>query len=205
VTLNTAVIGAELNIVTVAQGTQNILDFGRLIGDGSTVTFETIVDWTPGTSVYVSVNGVQQSVDVFPSTTTSKTSIRLNEVAADGAVINYTVFAADAEVNYSQITKDTFVGNGINTVFTLANAPLYSIPTEHNVLVKVDNTILNAGYNIQYTISENNQREYPLEIFQVPPGSLDVADVKVFVNGTEITIFVVGHSVVCPGAQTGTV
>ena len=186
VTLDSATVGAELNIVTVSQGTQNILDFGQLTGDGSTTEFETIVDWTEGTSVYVSVNGVQQTVDVFESATTGKTVIRFNEVVADGAVINYTVFAADEQVNYSQITKDLFAGDGSTREFTLANAPLYAIPSEHNILVKVDNKILNAGYNIQYTIPNNNQREYPLEIFQMPSGSLDVADVKVFLNGVEI-------------------
>ena len=72
-------------------------------------------------------------------------------------------------------------------VFTLANAPLYATPTEHNVIVKVDNVILNAGYNIQYTIPANSQREFPLEIFQIPAGSLDVSDVKIFLNGSEIT------------------
>jgi len=187
VTLNSATIGAELNIITVAQGAQNLLDFGKLIGDGSTTAFETTVDWQEGTSVHASVNGVQQTVVAFASTTTSKTVIRFEEVILEGDVINYTVFSTGEQVNYSQITKDTFAGNGTNTVFTLATAPLYAIPTEHNVLVKVDNTILNAGYNIQYTIPENNQREFALEIFQMPQGSLDVADVKVFLNGEEIT------------------
>ena len=187
VTLNSVTLGAELTIVTVAQGTQNILDFGQLVGDGSTTEFETTVDWIEGASVYASINGVQQAVVAFKSETTTKTVIRFNEVVANNSAINYTVFAADTEVNYSQITKDTFTGNGTNAAFTLANAPLYAIPSEHNVIVKVDNTILNAGYNIQYTIPENNQREYPLEIFQMPQGSLDVEDVKVFLNGVEIT------------------
>ena len=187
VTLDNATVGAELNIVTVSQGTQNILDFGQLVGDGSTTEFETTVDWIDEASVYASINGVQQTVDAFKSDTTTKTIIRFNEVVDDGAVINYTVFAADEQVNYSQITKDVFTGDGSTREFTLANAPLYAIPSEHNILVKVDNKILNAGYNIQYTIPENNQREYPLEIFQMPQGSLDVADVKVFVNGSEIT------------------
>jgi hypothetical protein len=187
VTLNSATVGAELNIVTIAQGTQNILDFGQLIGDGSTTEFETTVDWVVGASVYASINGVQQTVVVFNPETTTKLVIRFEEIVAEGDVINYTVFSADAEINYSQITKDTFTGNGIDTVFTLANAPLYTVPTEHNIIVKIDNTILNAGYNIQYTIPENNQREYPLEIFQMPQGSLDVEDVKVFLNGVEIT------------------
>ena len=187
ITLDTAVIGAELNIVTVAQGTQNILDFGQLTGDGSTTEFETTVDWEENTSVYASINGVQQNVIAFASDTTPKTSIRFAEVVEDGAIINYTVFAADEQVNYSQITKDVFTGDGSTREFAVANSPLYAIPSEHNVLVKVNNRILNAGYNIQYTIPENNQREYPLEIFQMPSGSLDVSDVKVFLNGSEIT------------------
>ena len=187
VTLDTAVVGAELNIVTVAQGTQNILDFGQLIGNGSATEFETTVDWEENATVYASINGVQQTVAAFKSDTTSKTVIRFEEVVEDGAVINYTVFSADEQVNYSQITKDTFTGDGSTKDFTLANTPLYSIPTEHNVLVKVDNKILNAGYNIQYTIPANNQREYPLEIFQIPAGNLAVSDLKVFLNGEEIT------------------
>jgi hypothetical protein len=64
---------------------------------------------------------------------------------------------------------------------------LYAVPSEHNVIVKVDNSILNAGYNIQYTIPANSQREFPLEIFQMPQGSLNVSDIKVLLNGTEIT------------------
>ena len=187
VTLDTAVAGAELNIVTVAQGTQNILDFGQLVGDGSTTEFETTVDWEDNVSVYASINGVQQSVVAVQSSSTSKTVIRFEEVVINGDVINYTVFSSDEQINYSQIAKDTFTGNGTNNVFTLSSAPLYAIPTEHNVLVKVGNSTLNAGYNIQYTIPENNQREYPLQIFQMPQGSLDVADVKVFLNGAEIT------------------
>ena len=187
VTLNSATVGAELNIVTVAQGTQNILDFGQLVGDGSTVEFETTVDWETGASVYASINGVQQTVTAFKSETGPKTVIRFDETVVTDVVINYTVFSANAQVNYSQITKDTFNSNGTDTVFTLANAPLYAVPSEHNVIVKVDNSILNAGYNIQYTIPANSQREFPLEIFQMPQGSLDVADVKIFLNGVEIT------------------
>ena len=187
VTLDTAFVGAELSIITVAQGTQNILDFGQLVGDDSTTEFETTVDWESGATVYASINGVQQLVVAFKSETGPKTVIRFNEVVATGAVINYTVFATDEQVNYSQITKDTFAGNGTGTVFTLANAPLYAIPSEHNIIVKVDNAILNAGYNIQYTIPANSQRDFPMEIFQMSPGSLDVADVKVFINGIEIT------------------
>ena len=186
VTLDSATIGAELNIVTVAQGTQNILDFGQLVGDGSTTEFETTVDWEENASVYASINGVQQTVAAFASETTTKLVIRFEEVVEDSAIINYTVFSADEQINYSQITKDVFTGNGVNREFTLANAPLYSQPTQHNILVKVDNKILNAGYNIQYTIPENSQREYPLEIFQMPQGSLEVSDVKIFLNGEEI-------------------
>ena len=208
VTLNSATVGAELNIVTVAQGIQNILDFGQLTGDGVTTEFETTVDWEDGVSVYASSNGKQRSVVAFASATTSKTVIRFDEVVAAGEIINYSVFSDGEAINYSQITKDTFTGDASTTQFTLATAPLYTIPTEHNVLVKVDNKILNAGYNIQYTIPENNQREFPLEIFQMPAGSLVVSDVKIFLNGIEITTplqwrFEIANSSIILSDETG--
>ena len=94
VTLNTATVGAELNIVTVAQGIQNILDFGQLVGDDSTTEFETTVDWETGATVYASINGVQQTVAAFKSETGPKTVIRFAEVVATNAVVNYTVFCS---------------------------------------------------------------------------------------------------------------
>ena len=90
VTLNTATVGAELSIVTVAQGVQNILDFGQVTGDGSTTAFETTVDWAAGVSVYASINGVQQIVTVSKSASTTKTVIGFSQVVSAGAVINYT-------------------------------------------------------------------------------------------------------------------
>jgi hypothetical protein len=185
-TLNSILPNLELNIVVVAQGTQNILDFGQTVGDGSTTQFETTVDWFNGISVYANINGLQKSVDAFKSDTTNKVVIRFEQVVADGDIISYVVFSSNTEINYSQITKDGFIGNGSTKDFVLATAPLYSVPSEHNIIVKVDNRILNAGYNVQHTIPENNQREFPLETFQMPAGSLDVADVKVFLNGIEI-------------------
>jgi hypothetical protein len=187
VSITTVVPGAELSIVVVAQGIQNVLDFGTSVGDGLTTEFETTVDWEENASAYASINGVQKTVDAFKSTTTSKMVIRFDEVVPVNSIVHYTVFLDNTTTNYSQITKDTFTGNAATTIFTLANAPLYATPTEHNVIVKVDNVILNAGYNIQYTIPANSQREFPLEIFQIPAGSLDVSDVKIFLNGAEIT------------------
>ena len=186
VSITTVVPGAELSIVVVAQGIQNVLDFGTSVGDGLTTEFETTVDWEENASAYASINGVQKTVDAFKSTTTSKMVIRFDEVVPVNSIVHYTVFLDNTTTNYSQITKDTFTGNAATTIFTLANAPLYATPTEHNVIVKVDNVILNAGYNIQYTIPANSQREFPLEIFQMPAGSLDVSDVKIFLNGAEI-------------------
>ena len=186
VTINTIVPGAELSIVSVSQGSQKILDWNQTSGDGG-FDIETTVDWIDGISVYANVNGVQKTIDVFKSETGPKTVIRFDEVVTANERIYYAVFSDSVQTNYSQITNDTFTGDGTAKVFTLANSPLYAIPTEHNVIVKVGNTILNAGYNIQYTIPANSQREFPLEIFQMPQGSLAVEDLKVFLNGIEIT------------------
>ena len=187
ITINNPINGVEFNIIAVAQGTSNIIDYGRLLGDESTTDYETTVDFVTGASAYASVNGIQESVIIYESEITGKTVIRFNAPVLTGDIINYTIFNENTQVNYSQITKDVYTADGILKVFTLGTAPFYSIPTEHNIMVKVGNSILNPGYNIQYTVPENLQREYALEAFQQPQGSLSLEDVRVFLNGNEIS------------------
>ena len=187
IVINNPVDGVEFNIIAVAQGTSNIIDYGRLLGDESTTDYETTVDFVTGASAYASVNGVQENVVIYESETTGNTVIRFNNPILTGDIINYTIFNGNTQVNYSQITKDVYTADGILKVFELGIAPFYAIPTEHNIMIKVGNSILNPGYNIQFTIPENLQREYALEAFQQPQGSLTLEDVKVFLNGDEIS------------------
>jgi hypothetical protein len=139
-------------------------------------------------SVFVSVNGEQQSVIFYGlEDALGNAAMRFAETLPEGQIINWTIFSTDAVINYSQITKDTFVADGSTSIFTLNTAPFYAIPTAYNVMVKVDNRILNPGYNIQFVVPADRQREYQLESFQQPGSALQAEDVNVFVNGAKIT------------------
>jgi hypothetical protein len=176
--------GAELNIVTLGLGTQNIMDYGFFNSVLGQTDYVTTVEWTDGASVYVTVNGVAQTVIVFDSN--GRAAFRFETPTNADDVIYWVVFDSSTEINYSQVSKDVFVADGTATQIELLTAPFYAQPNEHNIIVKVDNSILNAGYNLQFTIPQLNLREYALETFQQPVGSLDAFDVKVFLNGVEI-------------------
>lgn len=178
--------GIELNIVTLGLGTQNIMDYGFFNSALGQTDYVTTVEWTDSASVYVTVNGIAQTVSLFEGETDGRAVFRFDTPTDADNAIYWVVFDSSTEINYSQVTKDTFTANGTTTQFELLTAPFYADPTEHNIIVKAGNTILNAGYNRQFTIPQSNLREYALETFQQPVGSLGVDDVKVFLNGVEI-------------------
>ena len=185
ITINNPINGVEFNITSQAIGTANIIDYGRFISSASQIEYLTTVIWSDNNSAFVTVDGIVNEVTL--AELNGKTVIRFDTPQDADAIINYALFDGTSQVNYSQVAKDTFTTNGITNSFALQNAPFYSTPTEHNVIVKLDNAILNAGYNIQYVIPDNNQREYRLESFQQPVGSLDTDDVKLFLNGVELS------------------
>ena len=194
-TLNSApAANQELNIISQSLGTDALLDYGKHITDGSTTELVTTVDWIDGASASVSatVDGEAINVIVFNSETEGyelpnpKVGIRFNEILLEGRVVHYAVFSNDSSVNYSRVITNNYEGDGSRTSFTLDDIPFNSLPLEHKMLVKVGNKILNPGYNIKFTIPENNQRTYPFEKFQQPPGTLEVQELKVLLNGEEI-------------------
>ena len=185
-TISSFVTGAILSIVTVSQAGQNILDFGEYIADGSTTSFETRVRFQPDLDIFVSTNGVKQTVTFNKSEITGNVVFTFSTAPEEGELVYYALFDSTIQVNYSQMKKDRFISNGSNVDFVLSSAPFYNTPTQHNLIVKVGNTILSPGYNIQYTITATNQREYALETFQQPQGSLLTDDIKVFLNGEEL-------------------
>jgi hypothetical protein len=185
ITINNPIDGVEFNITAQAIGTANLTEYGRIISVADQTDYLTNVVWNDNASVFVTVNGVPTNVVILEQN--NATVIRFETPQVANSIINYTLFDNNSQVNYSQVAKDTFTTNGITNRFALHTAPFYATPTEHNVIVKLGNRILNAGYNIQYIIPANNQREYELESFQHPVGSLDTTDVKLFLNGVELS------------------
>ena len=198
-------VGQELNIVTVDSGGQKILDIDKAIGNGGS-DYITRVAYREGLSAFVTVNGEVVPFILIDSTDsstfgTNRVAIRFDTPVEADAVIRYSIFYEDSEINYTQISKDTIVADGSSVTYELSQEPLYKKPTAHNTIVKVGNNILNAGYNKQFVIEVNNQAldfdaestdlvgttQYELELFQQPPATVQVSELEVYLNGEEIT------------------
>jgi hypothetical protein len=181
--------GQEFNILTLSDTGQNILDSGSIITDGSSFDFVIPVEYLETMSIIATIEGeIVENIILLPEDYTGETVVRLDTVYDKDTVIRYTVFYDDTLINYSQVSRNDFDGDGSTVSFEMTDLPLYKQPTPYNIIVKVDNKILNPGYNIQYTIPESSQREYQLELFQQPQGTINSEQVKVYLNGEEITI-----------------
>ena len=182
--------GLEFNIITVANGQQQILDKGTFIGDGNSGDFLTTVKYIEGMDSFVTVDGIPTEVFLLEAGDSydlvGRTILRFNTEPDDGAVIRYAIFYDDEIVNYSQISKDVHVADGSTNVFNLSELPLYKPFAPYNIIVKVDNKILNAGYNRQFVV--DSRTEYQLETFQAQPTTIPAENIKVFVNGEEIIV-----------------
>ena len=180
-------LDTELNILTVERGGQDIVDYGRIIADASTTDYELPRKYVEGMSTFVTVNGIEKTVILYASEITGNALIRFADVPAAGDIIYWTLFRTNTTVNYSVISKETFTADGIETEFNLLSAPFYAVPTAYNVMVKVGNRILNPGYNIQFEIPANRQREFSLESFQQPGNALTTESINVYLNGVQIS------------------
>jgi hypothetical protein len=177
----------ELNIITLSDSGQNLLDSGTITTDGSSFDFVIPVEYVDTISIVASIEGENlDGIILFEDETTGNTTVRLATVYEFGKTIRYTVFYDDTLINYSQVASDRFVGDGSTVTYNLTNTPLYQEPAVYNTIVKVGNTILNPGYNIQYTIPTTLDREYQLELFQQAAGTVRTEQIKVYLNGEEL-------------------
>tara|TARA_Y100001978_G_scaffold32145_1_gene27920 strand:- start:26069 stop:39172 length:13104 start_codon:yes stop_codon:yes gene_type:complete len=183
-------LNEQVHIITMSNNGEKILDIDTFIGDGSTAQFVVPVKYKNTLSHFLTVDGKTVNVTLAETDNTysgqkGMSVFKLGTAPLNGAVIQYAIFDS-ASTSFSQITTDTFTGDGNTTSFTLAQAPFTQEPLEQNVIVKVDNNILNAGYNQRFVVSAT--REYTLKDYQIPKAGIDANKVRVFLNGEEITI-----------------
>ena len=180
--------GAQINIVTMSGNGEQILDIDTFTGDGSTIQFVTRVDWKEELNSLITVNG--EKVDYILETTDSsydtanKVAITFGTPPAGDAVINYGIYASEAQT-FSEIKTDTFRADGNTATYELSTTPFSSLPASHNLIVRVGDTILNAGYNESFTIDD--RVEYQLRNWQQPGGTLGANDILVLLDGVPLT------------------
>ena len=189
VTFNTApAVSAKVHLAVLGVSGTEILDIDYFVADGNTAKFLTNVRFKENLQYFITLNGekltnvIEESDDTyaFPKNVV----ISLATPPAAGSVINFAFFEGAAQ-NFSEVSIDTFTGDGSTVQFTLAQTPFNNSPSAWFTIVKVNNKILNAGYNRRF-VTTAAKREYQLEEFQIPPGAVNNKQMKVFLNNKEL-------------------
>ena len=180
----------KINIITLGVSGTNILDIDEFIADGSTVEFLTNVRWSENLSYYITIDGEKQENVVFQSDETyavpNNVVLKLATPPASGSVIRFAFFENTTDdKNFSEVLIDNFIADGSTTSFNLSQTPFTQKPLSWFTVVKVNNKILNAGYNKRFSVTAS-KLEYKLDEWQVPPGSIQNSEIKVFLNGIEL-------------------
>ena len=182
--------GTRVNIITLDVAGKNVLDYGTFVGDGSTLDFLTNIRWTDNMSHYATIDGVKQDTILVKSDDDStydvpgNVVIRFAEPIANDKIINYGVFEGLTQ-NYSSVQIDEFIGDGSSLTYTLETTPFSGTPSQHNTIVKVNDTILTAGYSQHFNVTD--VREYRLDLWQAPLGTYNHQDLLVYLNDDELT------------------
>ena len=178
-----------LNTIVMGEAGQKILDINTFNGDGSTIEFVTKVEWQSGMTHFVNINGVLQTVTIFSAgdaygVDKGYTGIRFSTAPALNAVIDFGLFYATG-TNFSQVASQSFVADGSTTQYTLATAPIGSNPVANQTIVKVDGSILNAGYSDRHVISAN-VLQYQLQNWQLGLNTIRGEDIEVYLDGIKL-------------------
>ena len=179
----------RVNIITLDVAGKNVLDYGTFVGDGSTIDYLTNVRWTENMTHYATIDGVMQDTLLIKSDDSAhdmpgNVVIRFARPIDNDKIINFGIFEGTTQ-NYSAVQIDTFKGDGSTTTYTLEKTPFSGTPSQHNTIVKVNDTILTAGYSQHFAVSD--VREYRLDLWQVPLGTFNHQDLLVYLNDVELT------------------
>ena len=196
ITLDTpASAGDTVNISSMAGNGERILDIDNFTGDGTTRIFVTKSVYREGLQSYITVNGLKSQVAIFETDSTygdleGLIGLEFATSPEENSFIYYALYDTNESTaqRYSETTVNRYIGDGSTVGFELSPEPASRLPLSHNVIVKVDNTILYPGYTQQWYISST--REYPLDRSQYPGSTLAPDQVDVYINGRKLKFLI---------------
>ena len=177
---------ARINITTLGNSGSQILDIDSYTGDGQTGEFLTNVKYAENIDAFVTVNGKETSYQILESTSDydveGNVVIKFTRPPASNSAINIMLVTEGIiSQNYSVVEIDDFIADGSSTEFVLENNIFEQQPAQAFTLVKVDDKILNAGYNKLFEVS--NLRQYQIDLTQIPVASVSANEIEVYLNG----------------------
>ena len=176
----------KINILSIGASGNDVLDIDSFVTAEITTEFSTRVEWQDYISFFVTADGEVVATAEIEEDATGRVKVVVPEVdaIAEGVTVSYGMFVDNSIQQFSLVQSDSFTGDGSTTEFTLSAAPIYKAPAHHYTVVRVDDKILSAGYNKQFTVSTT--REYEIDKFQYPNVSLQTDDVEVYLNGSKL-------------------
>jgi hypothetical protein len=185
------VLNDQVAITTLDSGLSNILDVDSFTADGSTTNYITNIKYQDDTSALVSVNGVTVPHRLFETDSSygndqGLIGIEFGEAPVADDYIYYAILSSN-DIPQSQISIQSAIGDGSSVSFSLTALPYtLTTPVYTNTLVSIDNVFLNQGYNKKFVVN-NLVNQYQIDTWQIPTGSFNIEDAKVFLNNVLLT------------------
>jgi hypothetical protein len=185
--------GTFLSILTVGPSGKNIYEYNKFVIRNRVYKYQLPVVYPSNAVVVLSLNGefLRQNVDYSVAVSSSgklEIIFPTDKVIAND-VVNYIIFA-DTVNNFSRVSIDnTFIPDGIKTVHKFDGmknpVPFNTKPLAHKVLVKVDDTILNAGYSKKFVIQPG--ATYKVDTWAIESSvTITESTIVVFLDGQEL-------------------
>ncbi|CAB4125910.1 hypothetical protein UFOVP181_328 [uncultured Caudovirales phage] len=179
--------GYLVSIFSIGFNGNNLLDLDYFVGDGSTTEFITKAPWLKELSSVVYVDGVIPPVgtpQLFRTDSTyesaNRVGIRFGEAPELGALINFIIVSGTDQT--FAITKTERIATDGSDTYALSNIIGDSLPIESNMIVRVDQTILEAPNNSYFAI-KSNKYNYTIDPAKFLPYSVSITDIVVLANG----------------------
>ena len=186
---STPTVGKLVTVFSIGFNGTNILDLDYFVGDGVTTEFITRAPWTNPVTPLVYVNGITANVELFETDATYAFShavgLRFINPPAKGLLINY-IIVSGSQQTFAITKTETVITTGAST-YKLQYPIGKTLPNESNMIVRVNQSILQAPINSYYTIS-NNKFKYTVNPSKSLPYSTAVTNVYAYADGNRLTL-----------------
>ena len=179
--------GSKINITTLGYSGIKFLDIDKFVADGNTSSFLTNIRYSDAVTGLVTIDGKIVDHTIRKSDDSSfdrqdNVVINVGNPPQQGKIVKFALFDGTIK-DYSIVAIDNFTYTD-SSQFSLSQNPFTVEPDEWQILVKVNNKILNAGYVETFTLTE--VRQYRLKLHQVAEQSVNNNQLRVFLNNKEI-------------------
>ena len=187
---------STIEIISIGIGGLNILDFKEFSGDGETKQFLTSANYADTTTVFATINGIEQDAGFVDSgdllDVTDKSLVQFANAPVIASTVKIVVLGVTRDIDTDSIglvraNKQTFTYNGSRR-FNIEN--FIELPQGSalgSTIVEVNNNAL-QGVDTIFTVFDGETRDFVLGIDpNEVPGTILPRNIRVFQNGNELT------------------